>query len=212
MCLLKPGIALQGLVTLLVCLSNGKNKHRCTPTRWPRPSPQKTNPSPVPKIFLPRPYLCDRFCPPSYPSLRSRRTNPHRLLRRTSRRGPTPAGPILRRLIHRRRQKWRVTPLAGAARPSTPRHSDCSGRDWGREERALLDLFLRETVFLVPELVQVQAVRVRARRVPKVRRAVLGRSEVRPYLPTLVPEPVGGLGRVGGLGVQITHTGRLRCA
>lgn len=29
-----------------------KNKHRCTPLRWPRPSPHKTNPSPAPTIFF----------------------------------------------------------------------------------------------------------------------------------------------------------------
>ena len=162
--------------------------------------------------------LPGRFRPPSHSSLRrrsgrARRRCLLRLLRHlrlpsllrlmrllcllrmlrlvTSQRRPAPTStrPVCCRFVHRRRQKRRIAPHARAAGTTAPRDSGGTRGDGRGEERSLLNLFLRETVLLLPELVQVQAVRVGARRIPEIRRAVLGCPEVGAQLSTLQPVP-----------------------
>lgn len=109
----------------------------------------------------------------------------------TSQRRPAPASarPVFPRLVHRRRQIRRIAPHAGAAGTAAPRDSGGARGDGRGQEGSLLNLFLCETVLLLPELVQVQAVRVGARRIPEICRAVLGRAEVGTQLSTLQPVP-----------------------
>lgn len=130
------------------------------------------------------PELRRRLCSPptrSLCSLRRGRRLPYRSLRR-------PAWPVVRRFVNRRWQKRRRASLSRAAGPPTPCYRNSPGGNGRGEQRALLDLFFRETILLVAQLMQVEAVRVLARRVAEVRGTVLGCAKIRSNLASFNPK------------------------